>query len=120
MKKALLYMRWVVVLAASSLAVAGEKTDGKSGEEGQPASVTGCLQSTADDHIYILKTDAKEVEVRGSTTLKDHVGTRVTASGVWLEGRSDVSGKQKASTRDRDRHLAAAAVRTVADTCNGE
>jgi hypothetical protein len=116
--------RWIplaVLLAGVGLATASEKSNEKADDDSQPVvSLAGCLQATAENDVYVLQTRTKDVELRGSTTLKEHVGQQVTATGVWIAGRSDLSGKEKASTKDRDRHMVVAAVRETAETCEAE
>jgi hypothetical protein len=108
----------LALAAALAIAGMGSAADKASDKSEDPViQLDGCLQSTADEDIYVLKTGTKDVEVRGATTLKEHVGEQVAASGVWMEGRTDVSGKQNASTADRGRHLAVAVVRKLADKC---
>jgi hypothetical protein len=110
--RALSILPLAVLLASPVVAIAREDADAPS-----PTTFTGCLQSTPEEDIYILKTPATDLEVRGISELKDHLGHRVTVTGSWMEGRSDASGKQNASTKERDRHLAVTSVRQVAPTC---
>jgi hypothetical protein len=111
-------MRALTILPLTLLLVlpGGASAREEAGDRSQ-TTFTGCLQSTSEEDVFILTTDASTVEVRGISTLKDHLGHRVTVTGSWMEGRSDVSGKERASTRDRDRHLAVTSVRQVSVTC---
>ena len=113
--RALFSISMAVVVAVPLLAIAREEVGDRS-----QTSFTGCLQSTSEDEIFILKTPSSEVEVRGVSQLGDHLGHRVTVTGSWMEGRSDASGKERASTQDRDRHLAVTSVREVASTCESQ
>jgi hypothetical protein len=113
--RALSLLPLAAVLALPVVAAAREEVGDRS-----QTTFTGCLQSTPEEDIYVLKTPASDVEIRGISQLKDHLGHRVTVTGSWMEGRSDASGKQKASTQDRDRHLAVTSVRQVSATCESQ
>jgi hypothetical protein len=112
MRRALFSIPIAVLLTAATVATAREEVGDRS-----QASFTGCLQGTPENEIFVLKTPEREVEVRGISQLQDHLGHQVTVTGSWMEGRSDASGKAKASTQDRDRHLSVTSVRQVASNC---
>jgi len=121
----MLYIPLALCLASGATVATYANENHTTGDTGKTVTLTGCLQSTSEDGVYILKTEAKQVEVRGKSELKDHVGHQVKLSGNWADGRSASSGKEKTSSagkektgsQEQGRHLAVTNIEHIAASC---
>lgn len=128
-----LYLAAIVALAAAPSAVqaGGDKSTSTSDKDKDKATtLSGCLSTTGDSNVYRLKTKDKEVEIRGTDSLKDHVGHEVKLTGQWMAGTSSSSsssssmsgsqtaGKETARTDGSiGRHFMVSNIEHVATTC---
>lgn len=83
------------------------------------STVTGCLSGPDSAGAYMLKSGAKEIDVEGAATLKDHVGQEVKLHGKWMKSGQQES--EKTSTKESaatEQHFKARTVQRVAGTCN--
>jgi hypothetical protein len=122
-----LYVATIVALAAAPSAVragGGDKsTSDKDKDKDKATTLSGCLSTTGDSNVYRLKTKEKEVEVRGTDSLKEHVGHEVKLTGQWMAGTSATigspsEGKETARTDGGiGRHFMVSNIEHVATTC---
>jgi len=123
--KPLVLASLMALALAPGFAAAGGGTDAKEKGKGKDKATTlsGCLSGTTDQGVYTLKTKAKDVEVRGSADLKEHVGHEVKLTGSWMDnaprtGQTEAAGKEQARTdKGADRHLMVTNIEHVAATC---
>jgi len=123
-----LYLAAIVALAAAPSAVqAGGDKSTSTSDKDKATTLSGCLSTTGDSNVYRLKTKDKEVEIRGTDSLKDHVGHEVKLTGQWMAGTSSSSGSTSGSqTEGKEtartdgsigRHFMVSNIEHVATTC---
>lgn len=123
MKRPAFILTSILFLAFAPGLAHAKGAEGTAEAKQKATTLTGCLSTSDQEGGYTLKTKNRDIEIRGSEQLRDHVGHEVKLTGTWMEGRAHTGqapadSKEAARTdKPAGRHFMVDNIQHIAETC---